>query len=208
METVLAVLPTKAEAEKVVHEFEVLGIAKSDIKIVPSGKLEEIDLSGRHPPGQECPLPCGRPLWQRVERARRTNGEAARTGLVRGVALGFVITALLVSVPGATLHPPARTFVILVLGSVICGILVSLMLTFYNMGLPHEEAALYAEATHEKGVVVAAHVTEERESGALEVLKRHRARDIHAAADAAHVSAWAAKYPIETPYPCDSTERD
>lgn len=208
METILAVLPTKAEAEKVVHEFEVLGIARSDIKIVPSGKLEEIELSGRHPAGQECPMPCGRSLSERVERAKRTNAEAARAGLIRGIVLGFVTTGLFLFVPGTPAHTPARAIAILVAGTVICGIFGALILRFYNMGLPHEEAALYEEAAHEGGVVVAAHVTGERERAALKVLKSHRARDIHAAADAAQVSAWAARYPIENPYPCDSTKTD
>ena len=208
METVLGVLPSKAEAERVVHEFEVLGIAKSDIKIVPPGDLELIELWGRHPPGQECPLPCGRPLAERVKRAKRTNAEAARAGLVRGLAIGLAVTGLLVLVPGATAYSAGPAIAIVGAGTVICGIFVSLMAMCYNMGLPHEEAALYEEANHERGVVVAAHVTEDREPGAVEVLKSHRARDIHAAGDAAHVSAWAAKYPIENPYPCDSTKTD
>ncbi len=54
METVIGVLPSKEEAEKVVHEFEMLGIARPDIKVVPAGTLREIDASSRHPGGQQC----------------------------------------------------------------------------------------------------------------------------------------------------------
>src|ERR1041385_1481335 len=100
METVIGVLPSKEEADKVVHEFELLGIARPEIKVVPAGPLKEIEVSGRHPRGQQCPYPCGRAFWQRVERSKRSNAAAARLGMLRGAVFGFVTGALLVAAPG------------------------------------------------------------------------------------------------------------
>lgn len=184
MRTVIGVLPTVAEAKRVVHEFEVLGIAHKEISIVPAV--------------------ADRQELKKVERSKRSNAAAARAGALRGAVLGLVLGGLMLSAPGVT--PFLAGSVVLTLGAAcaIVAFFVSMMTMVSNMGQSHEEAPLYAEAVHEKGVVVSAHVNETTEPGALKALENNGARDVHAAADVSRLSRWTAKYRIGHPYPNDS----
>ena len=48
----------------------------------------------------------------------------------------------------------------MVVACAIPSLLMSLIVMFWNMGSPHEEAPLYDEAVREKGVVISAHIAE------------------------------------------------
>jgi hypothetical protein len=173
-----------AEAEHVVHEFEVMGIAKKEISIVPA-------------------VPDQHEL-KKVERSKRSNAAAAGAGAVRGIVLGLLLGGLMLSAPGVKPFLAGSTILTLVAACAIVGFLMSMMTMVSNMGQSHEEAPLYAEAVHEKGVVVSAHVSEMTEPGALKALEKNGARDVHAAADVSRLSRWTARYRNQHPYPCDS----
>jgi hypothetical protein len=168
MRTVIGVLPSVAQAERVVHDFEVLGIAKKEISVVP-------------------PIADPHEL-KKVERSKRGNAAAAAAGAVRGVILGFVLGGLMLSAPGVKPFLAGGVTATLLAGCAIVGFLMSMMTMVSNMGRSHEEAPLHEEAVHEKGVVVSAHVNRTTERAALDALTKNGARDVHASADVSHVS--------------------
>jgi hypothetical protein len=184
MRTVIGVLPTVAEAKRVVHEFEVLGIAKKEITIVPAD-------ADKHE-------------LKKVERSKRSNGAAAGAGALRGAVLGLLLGGLMLSAPGVAPFLAGSAIATLAAACATVAFLMSVMTMVSNMGQSHEEAPLFAEAVHEKGVVVSAHVRGTTEPGALKALSNNGARDVHAAADVSRVSRWTAKYRNLHPYPCDS----
>jgi hypothetical protein len=161
-----------------------MGIARNEINVVPAA-ADTREL-------------------RKVERSKRSNAAAARVGALRGVALGLVLGGLMLSLPGVTPFLAGSAIATLAVGCCIVASLMSLMATVSNMGQSHEEAALFEEAVHERGVVVAAHVTENTESGALKVLGENHARDVLTAAEVSRLSRWTAMYDNPNPYPCDS----
>ena len=184
MRTVIGVLPSVTEAQHVAHEFEAVGIARGEISVVPAAAdTEEL---------------------KKVERSKQTNAAAARTGALRGAILGLLLGGLMLSTPGVTPFVAGSAVATLAVGCVIVASLMSLMVLVSNMGQLHEEAALFEEAVHERGVVVAAHVTENNERVALRVLGDNHARDILTASEVSGLSRWTALYDNPNPYPCDS----
>lgn len=184
MRTVIGVLPSVPAAQRVAHEFEVMGIARNDINVVPAA-ADTREL-------------------RKVERSKRSNASAARAGAVRGAALGLVLVGLMLSLPGVKPFVAGNAIATLATGCFIAASLVSLMVMFSNMGQLHEEAALFEEAVHERGVVVAAHVTEFFEPGVLKVLGESHARDVLTAPEVSRLSRWTAPYDNPHPYPYDS----
>ena len=184
MRTVIGVLPSVSEAQHVAHEFEVMGIARNEINVVPAAS-DSREL-------------------RKVDRSKRSNAAAAQAGALRGVALGLVLGGLMLSLPGVRPFLAGSVIATLAVGCCLVASLMSLMATVSNMGQLHEEAALFEEAVHERGVVVAAHVTENRESVALKVLGENHARDVLTAAEVSRLSRWTAMFENPNPYPCDS----
>ncbi len=76
---------------------------------------------------------------------------AARLGFVRGAVAGLVLEGLLAAAPGGKPYGTGEIVAIVAGAFAPCAILGALIAMFYNMGLPHEEAALYGEAVHEIG---------------------------------------------------------
>lgn len=184
MRTVIGVLPTVTEAKHVAHEFEVIGIARCEISVVPAA-ADEHEL-------------------KKVERSKRSNAQAARSGALGGAIFGLILTGAMLMVPAVTPFLFGSVVATLAAGAAICAILICATVVMANQARLHEEAALFEEAVHEKGVVVSAHVTELTEPGALRVLGENGARDVHAASDVSHLSPWTAKFDNPSPYPCDS----
>ncbi|HTA40876.1 MAG TPA: hypothetical protein VK789_00435 [Bryobacteraceae bacterium] len=184
MRTVIGVLPSVSEAQHVAHEFEVMGIARNEINVVPAA-ADSREL-------------------RKVDRSKRSNAAAAQAGALRGVALGLVLGGLMLSLPGVRPFLAGSAIATLAAECCIVASLMSLMAAVSNMGQLHEEAALFEEAVHERGVVVAAHVTENRESVALKVLGENHARDVLTAAEVSRLSRWTAMFENPNPYPCDS----
>lgn len=184
MRTVIGVLPSVSEAQYVAHEFEVMGIARSEINVVP-GAADTGEL-------------------RKVDRSKRTNAAAARVGALRGAMLGLLLGGLMLSLPGVKPFLAGSAIATLLVGCLIVSVLMSLMVVLSNMGQLHEEAALFEEAVHEKGVVVAAHVSDSNEPAALKVLGENHARDVLTAPEVSRLSRWTAMYDNPNPYPCDS----
>lgn len=184
MRTVIGVLPSVSEANRVAHEFEVVGIARSEINVVPA-VADDHEL-------------------EKVERSKRSNAAAARAGAFRGALLGLGLGGLMLSMPGVKPFLAGSALATLAMGCVIVASLMSLIVVISNMGQLHEEAALFEEAAHEKGVVIAAHVSERREPAALRILGERHARDVHSADEVTHLSRWTGVYENPNPYPCDS----
>ncbi len=174
MRTVVGVLPSVAEAQNVAHQFERLGIARNEINVVPA----EAD----------------RREWKKVERSKRSDAEAAREGALRGAGFGLLLSGLVLALPGVKPYLAGSTILTLCAAAFVGAVLVSIMVMIDNMGQSHEEAALYEEAVREKGVVLAAHVTESRASEILAALSNYGARDVHAET-----------YRYAHQYPCDTT---
>lgn len=172
------------EAKHVAHEFEVIGIARCEINVVPAA-ADEHEL-------------------KKVERSKRSNLAAMGTGALRGAIFGLVIFGLMLSIPNVKPFLMNSVAVTLAVGCAICAVLISAMVVMANMARLHEEAALFEEAVHEKGVVVSAHVSDTTEPAALKVLGECGARDVHTATDIAHLTEWTAKFANPNPYPCDS----
>lgn len=184
MRTVIGVLPSVTDARHVAHEFEVMGIAKSEINVVPAA-ADQHEL-------------------KKVERSKRSNAAAALSGVRRGAIFGLLLGWLMLATPGVKPFLAGSAGATLAASCAIVAFLMSMMVMLANMGQLHEEAGLFEEAAHEKGVVVCAHVTEAAELGALKVLGESGARDIHAASDVSHLSSWTARFDNPNPYPCDS----
>src|SRR5579862_8887886 len=136
MRTVIGVLPTVAEAKEMAHEFERRGIARNEINVV-------------------SPAPDRREL-KKVERSKRTDAKAGLQGAARGAVFGVLVIGALLLLPGAKPFLAGSAIVTLGAAAIAGAILFALMVMMENMGQPHEEAALYAEAVREKGVVLAA----------------------------------------------------
>jgi len=184
MRTVVAVLPSVAEAQHVAHHLEEMGIARKEVSIVPGPEADQHEL-------------------KRVERAKRTNGQATLSGAVRGAIAGLAIGWVMLSVPGVGPFLDGSFTATLVAACAIVGVAGALMGLCWSMGRSHEEAPLFEEAVREKGAVVAAHITWERENQAIDMLRSHNARAVQAAAD-----AWTASGSTghdEHAYPYDSS---
>lgn len=184
MRTVMGVLPSVTEATRVAHQFEEMGIARNEINVVQAA-ADEKEL-------------------KKVEHSRRSNAMAARSGLGRGAVLGLVLSSFMMSTPGVHPFVAGSAAATLAVACVVVACLMCAMVVVSNMGQMHEEAALFEEAVHEKGVVVAAHVSEASEAAALQLFGSNGARDVHAASDVSHLSRWTARFRNPNPYPCDS----
>jgi hypothetical protein len=183
MRTVAGVLPTVADARYVANKIESLGIARNEINVV-SAAMDKQQI-------------------RRVERSKRSDAAAARDGALRGVGFGLLLGGLVLALPGVRPFVLGSAILTLCATALIGAILVSVMVMMENMGESHEEAALHDEAVREKGVVLAAHVSDETESEVLTTLWTNGARHVQTVADVSRF-AWGSGYRYEHPYPCDS----
>lgn len=183
MRTVAGVLSTVPEAWNVAHKIESLGIPRNEINVVP----EAMD----------------KRETRKIERSKRSDAAAAIQGALRGAGFGLVLGGLVLALPGVRPFVFGSALLTGCATALVGAILVSVMVMMENMGESHEEAALHDEAVRERGVVLAAHVSDETESEVLTTLWTNGARHVQTVADVSRF-AWGGHYRYEHPYPCDS----
>ena len=214
MRTVVAVLPSIAEAEQVAHDLRAIGIPNEEVSI--AGGAEEKDR-------QKC---AKEGAWSRRNIAaaaasgfgwfiaglipliaERTRAGASLVGAALGGSAGLIMGLLAFTLRGGASLPVASAIATILIPPVVGAVGAAFIARLYNTGVSHESDALCAEAIREHGVVVAAHVDESREPEAVQVLNAHGARNAHAAADAWLASGWIGKHTRDEPYPSDSSFR-
>jgi hypothetical protein len=183
MRTVAGVLPTVEKAWYVAHKIESLGIPRNEVNVVP-GAMDKQEI-------------------RKVERSKRSDAAAAREGALRGAGIGLLLGGLVLVLPGVRPFVFGSVILTLCATTVVGAILISVMVMMENMGESHEEAALHDEAVREKGVVVAAHVSDETEPEVLTTMWENGARHVQTVADVSRFVR-PSDYRYEHPYPCDS----
>jgi hypothetical protein len=184
MRTVVGVLPTIWKAQDVAHKLEFMGVARDDMEIVPEA-MDKHEI-------------------RKVKLSKRNDAAAARAGALRGAGFGLVLGGLVLALPGVRPFVIGNVILTLCATALVGAVVTSVMVMIYGMGESHEEAALHDEAVIEKGVVLAAHVTEEAEPQVLAALSEQGAHDVHACADVSRMTWRAEGFLYEHPYPYDS----
>ena len=206
MRTVVGVFASKEEAQAVLRDLNAIGIPPDEVAIAEGGESKDHEkewsrrnisaaaasawgwmFAGLIPAVSERNLP-------------EATGLGAAVGAIGGAIAGFAFNAVRTQTVGAADHALISALV----GAVIAGALGALAAAYYNMGVSHERLALEHEAEVDHGIVVAAHVIEERESDAVKVMTAHHASKTRADADGWLASGWTGAHPTETPYPSDS----
>lgn len=213
MRTVVAVFPSRAEAEHVAHDLEALGVPNEEVSIAggadadraarceKEGEWSRRNIAAAAASGFGWFLAGLVPLI-----AERTRAGASTVGAALGGAAGLIIGLIAIIVGGAPIAAGGSILTILLvlgIGAAAGGFVADL----YSRGVSHESDALCLEAVREHGVVVAVHVDGAREADALRVMNEHGGRKTQAGADAWLASRWTGKYSNDEPYPSDSSFR-
>jgi len=213
MRTVVAVFPSREEAEHVARDLEALGIPNEEVSIAggtDADRQERCEKEGRWSRRNIAAAAASGFGWFIAGLipliAERTRAGASTVGAALGGGAGLIIALVAIMVRGVPIAAVGSIVMILVvlgIGAAAGGFVADL----YSRGVSHEADALCREAVREHGVVVAAHVDEAREPDALRVMNEHGARNPHANADAWLASGWTGKYLNNEPYPSDSSFR-
>ena len=206
MRTVVGVFPKKAEAESVRSEFNRIGIPPDEVMIVEgpdSPKNHETEWSDRQIASTAA---AGSSFGWFVAGlapvvAQRTLRGAILFGIALGGALGMLGVSAVARIHAHATHTPQQALLGAMAGLAIGGILGAWVSAFYNLGVSHEKIALHREAEASHGVALAAHVREDAEKAALNVLEAHHARNARAAKDVWEATGWKGGHPYQKPYP-------
>jgi hypothetical protein len=208
MRTVVAVFPSRNEAEHLAKHLEAIGIPNEEVNIAgpdadrhdrTNGEWTRRNLAATAASGWGWTLAWTIPLI-----ADRTRLAASFVGAGLGAAAGFLIAVVATFVRGAAITD-ASSIVTILLAMLVAGFLAGFAAETYSRGVSHESEALCEEAVREHGVVIAAHIPEEREAEALRLMEEHGATGIHADANAWLASGWKGPIIDEEPYPSDSS---
>jgi len=206
MRTVVAVFPSREEAEHVAKHLKAIGIPTDDVTIASAdrhdrkeGEWSRRNIAATAASGWGWFLAGLIPLI-----AERTKTAASLVGAALGAGAGLIIGLIVTAARGLPITDGTSIGTIL-LAMVFFGLFAGFAAETYASGVSHESEALYEEAVREHGVVVAVHVEDAKEPEAARLMNDHGARNEHADADAWLASGWKGKYRNEEPYPSDST---
>lgn len=208
MRTVVAVFPSREEAEHVARDLEKLGIPNEEVSIAgddadrhdrKEGEWSRRNIAAAAASGFGWFIAGLIPLI-----AERTRAAASTVGAALGGGAGLIIGLVATAVRGAPITD-SRSIGTILLAVAIGAVGGGFAAEMYNSGVSHEGEALCEEAIREHGVVVSVHVDEAREPGAIRVMNEHGARNEHADADAWLASGWKGEHSNGEPYPSDSS---
>jgi hypothetical protein len=206
MRTVVGVFASREEANAVLRDFNAIGIPPDDVAIAEAGQFSdhEKEWSSRNLSAAAASAWGWMFAGLIPEIAERdlpgATAFGAAIGAIGGAISGLAFNLIRVNSVGATSVPLTSALVGLLIGGTFGG----LASAYYNMGVSHERLALEHEAEVDRGVIVSAHVIDEREPEAFKVMNAHHARKTRADADSWLASGWTGAHPVETPYPSDS----
>ncbi|HWE51577.1 MAG TPA: hypothetical protein VG273_17425 [Bryobacteraceae bacterium] len=210
MRTVVGVFASREEANGVLRDLNAIGIPPDEVAIAEGSESKDHEKEwSRRNLSAAAASAFG---WMFAgfipEVAERdlpgATAFGATIGAVGGALSGLAFNAIRVNSVGATSEPIVSALV----GLVIAGGLGGLAAAYYNMGVSHERVALEHKAEVDHGVIVAAHVIDEREPDAVKVMNAHHATKTRADADPWLASGWTGAHPTETPYPSDSEYKE
>ena len=209
MRTVVGVFASREEADSVLRDLNSIGIPPDEVAIAGPGHSADHEKEwSRRNISAAAASAFGWMFAALIPQvAERTLAGATAVGAGVGVAGGALAGLAFNSIRTSSVAAPDHAFISALIGMVICGTLGGLAAAYYNIGVSHERVALEREAQADHGVVVAAHVIEDREPDALRVMNAHSASKMRADADAWMASGWTGAHPTEEPYPSDSEFR-
>lgn len=182
MRTVAAVFSSLAEAERVARHLETLGVPRDAISVIAGNDVNRHDK-----------------YLEKAKKESTGTAVAAASGASFGGGLGILAGLAVLAIPGVGPVIAGGGMTAILTGLGIGAAAGALIGAFRNMGIPHDEAALYEEAVRRGLVVVAATVDDEMEPEVLRVMDEEGARDLQADVEAWRASGW------KHPYPSDSS---
>jgi uncharacterized membrane protein len=190
MNTVVGVFTSLMEAEGAQRDLESLGIPSEDISIVAGND------SRRH-----------EEYLQKAKLASTSTGVAAASGASFGGGVGLIAGLAALAIPGVGPIVAGGALATLIAGLGIGAAGGGLIAAFKEMGISHEEAPIYEEAVRRGAVMLAVKVDSARETGALEAMHLHGARDLRDEVDTWKASGWRGPSADPHPYVSDDTVR-
>lgn len=168
--TVLGILPTTKEADKVVSELEKMGFGKKDISVVV--RQEEAPVK-RETRGQEV--------------AKDSGAGIATGGAIGGIA-GLIIGIAAITIPGigglivagplaialGLVQVGATTLAGAITGAAAGGIIGALV----GLGVPRESAQQMESAVRKGQVLLAVNTPDEKEERVRDVFEKHEADEV------------------------------
>ncbi len=206
MRTVVAVFPSREEAEHVAKHLKAIGIPTDDVSIASAdrhdrteGEWSRRNIAASAASGWGWFLAGLIPLI-----AERTKTAASLVGAALGGGAGLII-GLIAAVARGLPITGGTSIGTTLLAMIFLAVFAGFAAETYASGVSHESEALYEEAVREHGVVLAVHVEQAKEPEAARLMNEHGARLEHAGADAWLASGWKGRYSNDEPYPSDST---
>jgi hypothetical protein len=208
MRTVVAVFPSREEAEQVARDLEKIGFPNEEVSIAgndadrhdrKAGEWSRRNIAATAASGWGWFLAGLIPLI-----AERTKTAASLVGAALGAGAGLIIGLIATFARGLPITDSTSIGTIL-LAMIFVSLFAGFAAETYNSGVSHESEALCEEAIREHGVVVSVHVDEAREPDAVRIMNEHGCRNEHADANAWLASGWKGKPLNDEPYPSDSS---
>jgi hypothetical protein len=135
-------------------------------------------------------------------------GVGAAVGATAGAAAGLLTGLGLLAIPGVGPVAAAGWLVAMLTGAAVGGITGGLIGALTSVGVPEEDAQVYAEGVRRGGTLVTARVPEE-DASRIEGVMNQAAVDTHNRGEEYHRSGWTSFDPKAPPYTADQvrTER-
>jgi hypothetical protein len=200
MKTLVGTYTSLATAHKVVDELITAGFSPSDVGIVahdPKGEYATyIDDDGvmRQTPANDL----------REHRTHdATPGDDAAAGAGIGATIGGIGGLLVglgaLAIPGVGPVIAAGPLLAALTGAGIGAVTGGLIGAMVDMGIPDEDANLYAEGVRRGHVLVTAQVPDTSVDKATQIMTRHDMLDIHREADTWRQGGWSGFTPVTNP---------
>jgi uncharacterized protein (TIGR02271 family) len=177
--TVVGLMDSFNEAEKVVDDLVRNGFAREDVGLVAQDE-------GERAPSQRTTRREG---GSEAEGAMKGAGAGAAIGGVAGLVLGITGLAIPGIGPIIAAGPIAATLAGAGVGAVAGGLIGGLT----NLGVPEEHAHYYAEGVRRGGVLVTVACEDSRAADAASIMRRHGAVDIEKRAAEWKESGWSGR---------------
>jgi hypothetical protein len=209
MRTIVSVFPSRGAADAVARELNSIGIPLDEVAIAEGSVSadHEKEWSRRNiaaAAGSGFGWFLAGLIPQVAERSREG---AAAFGAAFGGAGGCLAGILFAAIQSSTIGNPVSYVFAAFAGFCIGAAFGGCAAALYNLGVSHERVALCREAEADHGVVVAAHVVQDREEDAMRVMTGHGGQKTRVDADAWLASGWTGAHPPDEPYPSDSAYR-
>jgi hypothetical protein len=167
MKTVVGLFDTYAHAETAAHDLGNAGISQNDISLVAN------NTSGKY----------GQPISATGTTASYPNvASETATGAVEGGIAGLLLGLVAFAIPGLGAVAAAGWLTTAITG-VVVGAGVGLVGALMGAGIPHEDAAYYAEGVRRGGTLLAVRTTDEQAQRIAQILSNDGAVNIEERAE-------------------------